>query len=464
MVNVEQVDGIVIGAGQSGGPLATALAEAGWQVAVVERAHVGGTCVNTGCTPTKAMAASARVAYLARRAADFGVGAGAVTVDMKAVSARTRGIVAEWREGSLRRLTGAEGVELIRGEARFLDPRSVEVGLNEGGARRLQARRGVFIDTGQRPRIVDLDGLEVDMVLTNRSIVDLDVLPEHLLVLGGGYLGLEFGQMFRRFGSAVTILDHGDRLAPREDAEIGRAVHDILTEDGITVELGATPRSIARAADGSLRLTVETGDGEQVFSGSHLLMAAGRVPNTDALALDAAGVETDQKGYITVSDRLETTAPGVYAMGDVKGGPAFTHISYDDFRVLRTNLIEGGDATWRGRPVPTTVFIDPQLAHVGLHEAEARRQGHHVRVGRLPMSSVARAVETGETRGLIKAVVDADTEQILGCTVLGVNGGEIMSLIEVAMLGGLPYTALRDGVFAHPLLAEAVNNLFSSLE
>lgn len=455
-------DAVVIGAGQSGGPLAGALAGAGRKTALVEREHVGGTCINEGCTPTKTMVASARSAYLARRAGDYGVQIDCETpVEMEAVRRRKREIVNSFRGGSERRLDEA-GVELIRGEARFTGPKTLEVRLEDGSTTELTAEQ-IFINTGARPSRPDLPGLDEVPWLNSTTIMELDVVPEHLLVVGGGYIGLEFGQMFRRFGSRVTIVQRGGQLLGREDQDIADEVAKIMREDGIEVLLHASPQRAARGGDGSIRLSVRAADGERELAGSHLLLAAGRTPNTDALNLPAAGIETDGRGNIRVNERLETNAAGIYALGDVKGGPAFTHISYDDFRVLRTNLLEGGSASTNGRMVPYTVFIDPQLGRVGLSEAEAREQGRDVQVATMPMRHVARALEVDETRGLMKAVVDAGSKQILGFACLGIEGGEIMSIVEVAMMGRLPYTALRDGIFAHPTLAESLNNLFSSL-
>ena len=456
-------DAVIVGAGQAGGPLATALAGAGRRVAIVEREHVGGTCINEGCTPTKTMVASARVAHLARRAADYGVRTGAVSVDLAKVRERKRAIVESFRGGSERRIEGAEGVDLLRGEATFTGPKALAVQLDGGETWRLTAET-VFINTGAHPSPPPVAGLREVPTLDSTSIMELDAVPEHLLILGGGYVALEFGQMFRRFGSAVTIVQRGGQLLAREDADIAGAVADVLREDGITVLLETEARLAARGDDGGIALTVRGPEGERTLTGSHLLVAAGRAPNTDRLGLEAAGVRTGKGGYIEANERLETSAPGVYALGDVKGGAAFTHISYDDFRIIRTNLIEGGRATTADRLVPYTVFIDPQLGRIGLSEREAREQGRKIRVAKMPMSSVARALELDEPRGLMKAVVDAETGRILGCAVLGIEGGEIMAMLQIAMLGQLPYTALREGVFAHPTLAESLNNLFGSFE
>jgi pyruvate/2-oxoglutarate dehydrogenase complex dihydrolipoamide dehydrogenase (E3) component len=462
MTTPEAYDAIVIGTGQAGGPLSTALARAGRRTAIIERKHVGGCCINEGCTPTKTMVASARVAYLAGRGADYGVHTGDIAIDMKKVRQRKRDIVNEFRNSSERRITGTEGVDLLMGEARFVDAQTVEVHLNDGPTRHLRAPL-ILINTGGRPAPPDVEGLDSVPVLNSTTIMELDTVPEHLLVLGGGYIGLEFAQMFRRFGSRVTVVERGGQLLAQEDADVAGAVADILREDGIEILLKTTALRGGSGPDGQgVTLTVRAPDGERTLTGSHLLAATGRVPNIDRLNLAAAGVATDDRGYIQVNERLETNVPGIYALGDVKGGPAFTHISYDDYRVLKRRLIDGEDATITGRLVPYTVFIDPQLGCVGLSEAQARKEGRKIRVAKMPMDYVARAAEVDEKRGFMKAVVDAETEQILGCAILGIEGGELMAMIEIAMLGHVPYPVLREAIFAHPTLAESFNNLFNN--
>lgn len=451
-------DAIVIGTGQGGKPLAIALANAGWRTVVIERQFVGGTCVNVGCTPTKTMVASARIAYLARRAADYGVHTGEIAVNLTEVLLRKQSVVESFRNGSQRALEQTKNLDLIFGEASFTGHQSILVRMSNGGMRYLTADK-IFINTGARPAKPTIDGIDQVPVLDSTSIMELSDLPDHLIVIGGGYIGLEFGQMFRRFDSQVTIVQRGPQLLASEDQDVADEVAKIMREDGLEVLLNTEPVRVEKVSESMIKLSVQTREGERIVTGSHLLAAAGRVPNTETLNLATVGVKTDKQGYIKVNERLETDSPGIYALGDVKGGPQFTHISYDDFRIIRQNLLEGGDATTKDRFVPYTVFIDPQLGRVGLSETEARTKQLEIKVGKMPMSSVARALEVSETRGLMKVVIDARTNLILGCAILGIEGGEIMSMIEIAMMGKLPYTALKDATFAHPTLAESLNNL-----
>jgi len=462
IMSTTQFDTVIIGTGQSGKPLGIALARSGLKVAVIEREHVGGTCINVGCTPTKTMVASARVAYLARRSKDYGVSAAPVTVSMRRVLERKRGIVERFRSNGQRALEKTADLELIFGEARLKDARHVAVKLRNGGTRELEGRR-IVINTGCRPAVPTIAGLDRVPFLDSSSIMELTELPRHLIVLGGGYAGLEFCQMFRRFGARVTVVNRDPRLILREDPDVSAEVEKILEEDGIEI-INSTQVTLVEKIKAGVRVVLGIGKGSKKISGSHLLLALGRVPNSDRLNLGAAGVRTDKLGYIEVNAKLETNVPGIYAIGDVKGGPAFTHISYDDFRILRENWLNGGNATIEGRPVPNCMFIDPQLATVGLNESEAQRRGIDYRVAKLPMTGVARAFEMSETRGFMKAIVDARTQQILGCTVLGVEGGEIMSMMQIAMMGKLPYPAIKEAIFAHPTLAESLNNLFMTLD
>lgn len=462
MTTQQQYDAIVIGSGQGGAPLSTALATAGMQTALIERKHVGGTCINEGCTPTKTMVASGRVAYLARRAADYGVQTGLISIDLRKVRERKRNIVDKFRNGVQSRIEKAANLELIFGDARFTGPKTIEVRPKDGVQLSLSAKY-IFINAGTRASRPRLDGLESVPFLDNASIMELDTVPDHLLILGGGYIGLEFGQLFRRFGSRVTVIQSAGQLLTREDPDIAGEVAKILQQDGVEVLLKARAIHV-RQVDRSIQLEVQQHGRSTTLGGSHLLVATGRTPNSDTLNLAAAGIKTNDRGFIEVNDRLETTTSAVYALGDIKGGPAFTHISYDDFRIIRGNLLEKKNASTTNRQVPYTVFIDPQLGRVGLTETEARAQKRNIRVAKLPMTSVARALEVDETRGFMKAIVDGETNQILGAAVLGIEGGEIMSALEIAMMGKLPYTALRDGTFAHPTLTESLNNLFMAMD
>ena len=459
-MTTERYDAIVVGSGQAGTPLCRALAEAGMHTALVEREHVGGTCVNEGCTPTKTMVASARVAYLARRGEDYGVKTGPVSIDLARVRQRKRDIVNSFRNGSQARIEKTPNLELIFGTAIFTGVKTLMVRGKDGRERTLSAER-IFINAGTRAAVPTLEGLDQVPFLDNKSIMELEAVPEHLLVLGGGYIGLEFGQMFRRFGSRVTIVQSGKQLLAREDGDVAEEVAKILREDGIDVLLNTKTQRVSSVA-GRVRLEIREGAETRTIEGSRLLVAIGRTPNSDTLNLAASGIETDAKGFIRTNNRLETNVAGVYALGDIKGGPAFTHISYDDFRIIRSNVIEKKNVTIDGRVVPYTCFIDPQLGHVGMGEEEARGQGRKIRVAKMPMNYVARALEMDESRGFMKAIVDAETDQILGATVLGIEGGEVMAVFEVAIMGKLPYTALQDGIFAHPTLAEGLNNLFAS--
>ena len=462
MATPEAYDAIVIGASKAAVFFSPTLAQAGWRTALIEREYLGGVCVNVGCTPTKTMVASARVAEFARRAAEYGVRTGPVTVDLAAVRQRKRDVVSLISAIPKFLIEQTEGLDLFMGEASFIDSKSVEVRSDDGSVRQLTAER-IFVNTGARPSPPPIPGLDNVPFLDSTSIMELDTLPEHLVILGGGYIGLEFSQMFRRFGSQVTIVDRGKQLLHREDVDVAEEVAKILREDGIEVLLDSETVKAEQTGNGQVQLTVNTPAGEQRVTGSHLLVATGRVPNTERLKLEAAGVRLDGRGFIDVDDRLETSVPGIYAFGDVTPGPAHTHKAFDDQRILSTNLTKGGERTAAGRLVPYTVFIDPQLGRIGLTETEARAQGLNIRVAKSGMDypTPTRARELGETRGFMKAVIDADTGQILGAAILAVEGGEMMSVLQVAMMGKLPYTAIRDAIFTHPTLAEMLADMFT---
>jgi len=450
-------DAIVIGSGQGGNPLSHALADHGWKVALVEKAHLGGSCINTGCTPTKTMVASAQVAHYARNAARWGVHASDVRVDLPAVVARKNAVVKSFRAGQQRKVDERPNLSLYRGHARFLSPRQVQIGEDV-----LESER-IFINTGARPDKPSLPGLETVDYLTNESLMELQQVPEHLVVLGGGYIGLEFGQMFRRFGSRVTVVHRGDQLLAREDADIARELQKALEADGIEIRLSTNPVRVEKQPNATL-LTVAAGGRTETIRASHLLAATGRRPNTDTLGLEMAGVTLDPRGYINVNGRLETNVPGVWALGDVKGGPAFTHISYNDYRIAFANLIEGKNLTIENRYLPYSLFTDPQLGRVGLTEKEARAAGRKLKIGSYPMAYVARAIERDETAGLMKLIVDAETDRILGAAILGIEGGELVQILGALMLAGAPYTVLKGAVYIHPTLAEGFFGLMDAVK
>ncbi len=455
-------DAIVIGAGQAGSPLSQKLADQGWTVALVEQGQLGGTCVNTGCTPTKTMIASAQVAHYARQAGRWGVQAADVRADLRRIVARKDKIVGQWRSGLEKKIEDRKNLHWCRGHARFVAPHCVRVAEEEVAVEELESDR-IFIDAGARPNIPRVEGLDRVNYLTNASILELTELPEHLLILGGGYIGLEFGQMFRRFGSQVTIVDHNEQILPREDAEVADELRKALQSEGIRFVLRAETDRVATQCE-RIALSVRVGSSSLSLEGSHLLVATGRRPNSDDLGLDAAGVETDGRGFIRVNSRLETSVPGIWALGDINGGPAFTHISYNDFQIVYANLIEGRSLSTDNRQVPYCVFTDPQLGRVGLTEKEARATGRQLKIGRIPMSWVARAIERDETAGLMKLVVDTDTDRILGAAVLGIEGGEVIQILGTVMLAGAPFTLLKGAVYIHPTLAEGLWTLMEQVK
>lgn len=450
-------DAIIIGSGQAGSPLAEKFAAAGRSVALIEKRFVGGTCVNDGCTPTKTMIAAARLSYLTRKAQAFGIPSDPSQVALAAVMQRKNEVVESFRSAIERSLQKKENIELIYGTASFTGPGTISV-----NGETLTAEH-IFINTGARPAIPDIPGLAATGYLTSTTILDLEEIPAHLAILGSGYIAMELGQMFRRFGSRVTIIERGPSPLNKEDGDVAGAVVKILEEENVTFLTNAAVNKVSRKLDGTTELTLMHNGGEKHITCSHLLVAAGRSPNTEALNLPAAGVKTGPGGYIEVNDRLETSSPGVYALGDVKGGPAFTHISYNDHLIVARNILEHQALTITGRLTPYCMFTDPELGRVGLTEKEALKQGFKIKVARLPLTRVARGIETGETRGLMKAVIDADSKQLLGAAILSVSGGEIMSVLQMAMMGRITYEQLRDNVFAHPTFSESLNNLFLSL-
>jgi pyruvate/2-oxoglutarate dehydrogenase complex dihydrolipoamide dehydrogenase (E3) component len=454
---MSKYDAIVIGSGQAGNPLSQKLADHGWTVALIEKEHLGGTCINTGCTPTKTMVASAQVAHYARHAERWGVRAANVSVDLKKVVDRKSQIVSQFRGGIERKIQQGKNLHLHRGQARFLDAHRLRV-----GDQVLEGER-IFINTGARVAVPPVDGLDAVPYLTNASIMELTELPENLIVLGGGYIGLEFGQMFCRFGSRVTIVHTGRQILNREDADVVEELQKALEAEGVRFVLNARTKRIEQQK-GQIVLTLQAGGRSEKVAGSHLLVATGRRPNTDDMGLETTGVKTDDHGFIRVNNRLETGVPGVWAVGDVKGGPAFTHISYNDYQIVYGNLIEGRSLSTDNRLVPYSVFTDPQLGRVGMTEKEARASGRRLKVGKIPMSWVARAIERDETAGLMKLVVDAETDRILGAAILSTEAGELVQLLGAVMLAGAPYTLLKGAVYIHPTLAEGFFTLMEEVK
>jgi pyruvate/2-oxoglutarate dehydrogenase complex dihydrolipoamide dehydrogenase (E3) component len=454
---VIRYDAIVIGSGQAGNPLSHRLADQGWRVALVEKSHLGGTCINTGCTPTKTMVASAQVAHYARNAARWGVRASGVSVDLGRVVDRKNKIVESFRSGQQSNVERRPNLTLHRGHARFLAPSRLQV-----GDQVLEGDR-IFINTGTRTDLPRLEGLADVSYLTNASLIDMREVPEHLLVLGGGYIGLEFGQMFHRFGSEVTIVHRGEHILAREDNDVADALQKILESEGLRFVLQAQTSRVAKKG-GSIDLTCTVNGIPRTLEGSHLLVATGRRPNTEDLGLEEAGIETDKRGFIQVDDRLRTNVPNHWALGDVKGGPAFTHISYNDFQIVYGNLIEKRNWTTERRPVPYAVFTDPQLGRVGMTEQEARATGRKLKVGRYPMAYVARAIERDETGGFMKVVVDAETDRIVGAAILASEGGELVQTLGALMLADAPYTVLKGAVYIHPTLAEGFFGLMDDVK
>jgi len=450
-------DAIIIGSGQAGNPLSYRLAEVGWQVALIEKGNVGGTCINTGCTPTKTMVHRAQIAHYARNARRWGVRAENVTADLATIVAQKNNVVASFRGGVQKKIGQHPDIRLYQGHARFTNAHQVQV-----GETLLESDR-IFINTGGHPNIPVIPGLNPASVLTNESMMELTELPEHLIILGGGYIGLEFGQMFRRFGSRVTIIHNQAQIVPREDPEIAVELQKILEGEGIEFLMNVNTTQVEHAK-GTVKVFLSGASEPRTIFGTHLLVATGRRPNTNDLGLDKAGVETDKFGFIRVNTRLETNVPGIWALGDVKGGPAFTHISFNDFQIVEANLTQGKNLTIENRIVPYCVFTDPQLGGVGMTEKEARAAGRKLKIGKIPMSHVARAIERDETAGLMKVIVDAENDRVLGAAILGCEGGELVHVLYTLMLGNLPYTVLKGAVFIHPTLTEGFFALLDSVK
>jgi len=460
MTQTTHLEMLVLGSGEGGKYLAWYMAGSGHRTAVVERKLIGGSCPNTNCLPSKNEIWSAKVANLVHHADRFGMATGSIATDMKKVLARKRDMVDGLIAMHLEKYE-ASGAELIMGTGRFIAPKTVEVSLNAGGTRLLTGDR-VVLDLGTNATIPDIPGLAAAKPLTNVEALELDRLPDHLIVIGGGYVGLELAQAYRRFGSHVTIVEAGPQLAGREDPDIAAALLEMLHDEGIVVHLGAEVVGVRGRSGENVSLQVRTPSGNQTIDGRDILVAAGRTPNTDGIGLDLAGVALDARGYIAVNHRLETSAPDVWAVGECAGSPQFTHVSFDDFRVIRDNLA-GRDRTTHGRLIPYCMFTDPPLARVGLSESEARHRSIAVRVAKLPIVAVLRSRTTSETRGFMKALVEADGDRILGFAMLGADAGEVTAVVQTAMLAGMPYMGLREAIIAHPTMAEGLGALFANL-
>lgn len=456
-------DAIIIGSGQAGNPLARQLASKGWKTALIEQQFIGGTCINNGCTPTKALIASAKMAFMASRSIDFGVTIEKYGVDLPAIIDRKNKIVSSFRNGLENNLKETPNLDLLFGKASFIDQKSIAVALKNHHNTVLTADY-IFINTGTKITIPEIPGLSNSNYLTSASILELQKIPEHLLILGGSYVGLEFGQMFSRFGSKITILDTSPHFLSHEDEDVAEEIKRILEEEGVRIYLNAEVQKIEKQAAERLKLTVNIDEKIQDLSCSHILIAAGREPQTTELNLEKAEISVDEKGFILVNNKLETNVPGIYALGDVKGGPAFTHIAYNDYRVIVKNLLENLNVTTDGRQVPYCMFIDPQLGRVGLTESEARKKGLNIKVAKILNKNIARAIETGETCGLLKAIINAENKQIIGVAALGAEGGEMLAVLQMAMLGRVCYDTIRDSIFSHPTYSEALNTLFSNLK
>jgi pyruvate/2-oxoglutarate dehydrogenase complex dihydrolipoamide dehydrogenase (E3) component len=453
MSEAERYEILVIGSGESGKHLTWTLAQAGHRTAVVERKYIGGSCPNIACLPSKNVIRSAKANWFAKHGAEYGIQSGPPFTDMRGVLARKRKMVEGEVQFHLDRFK-ATGAELIRGEARFVAPKTIEVHLNEGGQRRITADR-VFLDLGSHSTIPDIPGLAAAKPMTHVEALDLDRLPEHVVVLGAGYVGLELAQALRRFGSAVTVIERGRQIASAEDADVAQELFENFRSEGIDVLVETRVRKVEGLSGQKVQIRAENSRGEQAIEGTDLLVATGRTPNTRGIGLEGAGIELDARGYIKVNERLETTAAGVWAMGDCAGSPQFTHVAFDDFRVVRDNL-NGGSRTTRDRLIPFCMFTDPELARVGLNETEAKKRGIGYRLAKIPMAAVLRAVTLSETRGFVKMLIDAQSNRILGFTAFGVEASEMVAAVQTAMLGGLPYTALRDAIFTHPTAAEGL--------
>jgi len=461
MPDVEKYEILVLGSGEAGKWTAWTMAQEGHRTAMVERKWLGGSCPNIACLPSKNVIYSARVASLARRGAEFGLEMDQLRINMAGVQRRKRKMVESEHQFHAKRTADA-GIELLMGEARFVAPGTVEVALNSGGTKRVEGER-VFLDLGSRSTMPNILGLAAASPMTHIEALDLDRLPAHLVVIGGGYIGLELAQAIRRFGSQVTVVEAGPQLASREDPDVGAALLELFQDEGIEVILGTSISEVEGRSGEKIRVHVKDGNGAHILHGTDLLVATGRTPNTKGIGLETAGVELNEHGYIKVNDRLETTAANVWAMGDCAGSPQFTHVAYHDFRVVHENL-NGGNRTTKGRLVPFCMFTDPELARVGRNESEARRDGVEYRIAKMPMANVLRTHTIAEPAGFMKMLIGKDSDEILGFMAFGVEASELMAAVQTAMVGRTPFTMLRDAIFAHPTMSEGLVYLLGQIE
>lgn len=460
---MKKYDAIIIGSGQAGSPLSGKLTKAGWKVALIEKRKVGGTCINDGCTPTKTMISSAKVANLINHSSQYGIEVNRPVVNMAKVLERKNKVVSLFRNSIEDSMVKNPNLDLIYGTARFTGTNKIAVDMLEGIPAELTSDL-IFINTGARPKIPEIPGIDKIKYYTSSTILDLEEVPVHLVIIGAGYIAMELGQMYRRFGSEVTIIEPGSRLLPHEDEDIANEIENILAEDGIKIYKNSSVQKINPRENNQIELAIKVGGELQNISCSNLLIAAGRIPNTEELELGNCGVKTDEKGFIKTNEKLETSVAGIYALGDVKGGPAFTHISYNDYVIVAKNLLENASLSIHDRLVPYCMFIDPQLGRVGITEAQAIKQGLKIKVARLKMDRSSRGIETNNTRGMIKAVVDEQSKLILGAAVLAEEGGEVMSVLQMAIMGRVTYDQIKDFIFAHPTYSESLNNLFMTLD
>jgi pyruvate/2-oxoglutarate dehydrogenase complex dihydrolipoamide dehydrogenase (E3) component len=457
-VTIEEFDDVVLGGGKGGKSLAMALGQAGKSVALIERGQIGGTCINVACIPTKTMVASAKLIDQAKHAEHFGVKLSPAEPSIRSVIERKRRIVSGMVDAHWKLFSSTPNMQFLVGEGKFIGPKTIEIALADGGKKIVRGQR-VFINTGSHTTIPEIEGLHEVPYLTSTSIMELEELPEHLAIVGGGYISLEFAQIFARLGSKVTVLLRGNRFLPREDGDIADAIRAVLEEQGVKFIFDTSITSVKNNSDGTVQINLANGS----IDASKIMLAVGRSPNSANLGLEAAGVSVGKHGGITVNELLETTAAGVYAIGDCNGGPLFTHVSWDDYRILKDNVLNGANRGTRERLIPYALFIDPELGRVGLTERDALKAGYDIKVASLPANKIPRANTSGESKGLLKAVIDAETDQILGCSLFCHSAGEVMAVVQMAMLGKLPYTTVRDTIFTHPTMAESLNLLFATV-